>query len=69
MSAVTSLRPRVDRWMAHLQTAMQERGHTVEARRSLRYGSTFWSIDGSKALCAHDAARKMERIIYGREHP
>lgn len=61
--------PRIDVWMAHLRDAVQERGHKVEARRSRRYGSTFWHIDDSRALCAHDAARKMERIVYGREHP
>jgi hypothetical protein len=69
MSAATSLRPRVDRWLAHLQEAMRERGHSVEPRISRRYGSTFWHIDGGRALTTFEAARKMERIIYGRENP
>jgi hypothetical protein len=55
--------------MAHLQYAMRKRGHEVEAKRSLRYGSTYWHIDDGKALCTYDAARRMERIIYGKENP
>lgn len=65
----SAFEPRIDVWMAHLRDGARERGHAVEARRSRRNGSTYWSIDGSRALCAHDAARRMERIVYGREYP